>query len=253
MTKLISEKFEYYHVGLYILDEQKKTAFLQSASSATGKQLIGQGFRVEADRRNAFNKVVEQNEAYITSDLEDPNFVRDANFPITRSRMMLPLTVRGNVIGVLDMHSDQPKTFDAQDAEVLQTLSDLVAISFDNVRLINETKSLVSQLEINTSFQARRTWSKFTTRQKPAYQYTPAAVRPVFSVESDDVTTEGLHVPLILYGQTIGTIKLKEKAGSPNGLTVSACWWRKLPTRWHSRSKTAVWWMKLKKVHCVTR
>ena len=212
VTKLISEKFEYYHVGLYILDEQKKTAFLQSASSATGKQLIGQGFRVEADRRNAFNKVVEQNEAYITSDLEDPNFVRDANFPITRSRMMLPLTVRGNVIGVLDMHSDQSKTFDAQDAEVLQTLSDLVAISFDNVRLINETKSLVSQLEINTSFQARRTWSKFTTRQKPAYQYTPAGVRPVFSVESDDVT-EGLRVPLILYGQTIGTIKLKRKGG----------------------------------------
>ena len=212
VTKLISEKFEYYHVGLYILDEQKKTAFLQSASSATGKQLIGQGFRVEADRRNAFNKVVEQNEAYITSDLEDPNFVRDANFPITRSRMMLPLTVRGNVIGVLDMHSDQPKAFNAQDAEVLQTLSDLVAISFDNVRLINETKSLVSQLEINTSFQARRTWSKFTTRQKPAYQYTPAGVRPVFSVESDDVT-EGLRVPLILYGQTIGTIKLKRKGG----------------------------------------
>ena len=110
------------------------------------------------------------------------------------------------------MHSDQPKAFDAQDAEVLQTLSDLVAISFDNVRLINETKSLVSQLEINTSFQERRTWSKFTTRQKPAYQYPPAGVRPVFSVESDDVT-EGLRVPLILYGQTIGTITLKRKGG----------------------------------------
>ncbi|NOT05166.1 MAG: GAF domain-containing protein [Anaerolineales bacterium] len=212
VTKLISEKFEYYHVGLYILDDQKKTAFLQSASSETGKQLIGQGFRVESDRRNAINKVIEKNGAYITSDTEDPNFIRDINFPITRSRMLLPLTVRGNVLGVLDMHSDQTKAFDGQDAEILQTLSDLVAISFDNVRLINETKSLVSQLEINTSFQARRTWSKLTTRQKPAYQYTPAGVRPLFSVDSDDVT-EGLRVPLILYGQTIGTIKLKRKGG----------------------------------------
>jgi GAF domain-containing protein len=212
VTKLISEKFEYYHVGLYILDEQKKTAFLQSASSVTGKQLIGHGFRVESDRRNAINKVVEQNSAYITSDIEDPNFVRDINFPITRSRMLLPLTVRGNVIGVLDMHSDQPKAFDGQDAEILQTLSDLVAISFDNVRLINETKSLVQQLEINTSLQAQRTWSKLTTRQKPAYQYTPAGVRPLFSAGKDDVT-EGLRIPLILYGQTIGTIKLKRKGG----------------------------------------
>lgn len=214
VTKLISEKFEYYHVGLYVLDEQKKTAFLQAASSATGKQLIGQGFRVESDHRSTINKVVEQNRAHITSDIEDPNFIRDPNFPITRSRMTLPLSVRGNVIGVLDIHSDQPKVFNIQDTEILQTLSDLVAISFDNVRLINETKSLVSQLETNTSFQARRTWSKLTTRQKPAYQYTPAGVRPLFTADKDSMdVTEGLRVPLILYGQNIGTIKLKRKGG----------------------------------------
>jgi GAF domain-containing protein len=212
VTGLISEKFEYYHVGLYILDEQKKTAFLQSASSGIGKQLIGQGIRMEPDRRNAINKVVEENRAYIASDSENVNFIRDENFPITRSRMIMPLAVRGNIMGVLDMHSDQPNAFNTQDAEILQTLSDLVAISIDNTRLINETKGLVSQLEVNTSFQTRRTWSKFTTRQKPAYQYTPAGVRPLFAVDQNDLT-EGLRVPLILYGQTIGTIKLKRKGG----------------------------------------
>ena len=211
VTDQISEKFEYYHVGLYILDEQKKVAFLQAASSTIGKQLIGQGFRVESDRRNALNKVVELNRAEITSDIEDPNFIRDPNFPITRSRMMLPLAVRGNVIGVLDLHSDQPKAFGTQDAEILQTLADLAAISFDNARLLNETKNLVNQLEVNTSFQTRKTWLKLTTRQKPAYQYTPAGVRPLFS--KDKVNIEGMLVPLVLYGETIGTIKLKKKGG----------------------------------------
>ncbi len=212
VTNLISEKFEYYHVGLYILDEQKKTAYLQAASSATGKQLIGQGIRVESERRNAINKVVEQNRGFFASDIEDPNFVRDVNFPITRSRMTLPLAVRGNVLGVLDLHSDQPKAFNTQDAEILQTLSDLAAISFDNARLLNETKNLINQLEVNTSFQTRKTWSKLTTRQKPAYQYTPAGVRPLFSVDRND-DSEGMLVPLTLYGQTIGTIKLKRKGG----------------------------------------
>lgn len=211
VTDQISEKFEYYHVGLYILDEQKKIAFLQAASSTIGKQLLGQGFRVESDRRNALNKVVELNRAEITSDIEDPNFIRDPNFPITRSRMMLPLAVRGSVIGVLDLHSDQPKAFGSQDAEILQTLADLAAISFDNARLLNETKNLVNQLEVNTSFQTRKTWLKLTTRQKPAYQYTPAGVRPLFS--KDKVNIEGMLVPLVLYGETIGTIKLKRKGG----------------------------------------
>ena len=212
VTQLTSEKFEYYHVGLYILDEQKKTAFLQSASSATGKQIIGQGFRIEQDRRNPINLAVSQNRHLISTDVDGTNFVRDANFPLTRSRMLLPLAVRGNILGILDLHSDQPRAFDAQDAEILQTLADLVAISFDNARLINETKSLLSQLEVSTNIQTERTWRKLTSRQRPAYQYTPAGVRPIFST-SKKGSGDGLHVPLILHGQKIGAIKLMRKGG----------------------------------------
>lgn len=212
-TRLTSEQFEYYHVGLYLLDERKKTAFLQSASSATGKALVGQGFRIEPDRLNLINQVVEYNRPYITSDVDDANFVRDVNFPLTRSRMILPLTVRNNVIGILDIHSDQPQSFNTQDAEVLQTLADLVAISIDNVRLINETKNLVHQLESNTSAQTHETWTKFTSRHKPAYQYTPAGVRPVFVNNKQD-DTDGLRIPLVLHGQNIGNILLKRKGAA---------------------------------------
>jgi len=223
-TKLASDQFGYYHVGLYLLDERKKTAFLQAASSAIGKQLIGQGFRIEPDRLNLISLVVEHNRPYITSDVDDVNFVRDTNFPLTRSRMILPLTVRNDVIGVLDMHSDQPQFFNTQDAEVLQTLADLVAISIDNVRLINETKNLVHQLEANTSVQTRETWTKFTSRHKPAYQYTPAGVRPLFANKKQD-NLDGLHVPLMLHGQNIGNIILKRKGNT---------------TAWSERERTLV-------------
>ena len=209
-TRLTSDQFGYYHVGLYLLDERKKTAFLQTSSSMTGKQLIGQGFRIEPDRLNPFNLVVQFKHPYITSDIDDVNFVRDVNFPLTRSRMLLPLTVRNNVIGILDMHSDQSQSFTTQDAEVLQTLADLVAISIDNARLINETKNLVRQLETNTSIQTREIWTKFTSRHKPAYQYTPAGVRPLFANNKQD-TPDGLRVPLVLHGQNIGNIILKRK------------------------------------------
>jgi len=209
-TRLTSDQFGYYHVGLYLLDERKKTAFLQAASSVTGKEFLGQGFHIEPDRLNPINLVVENNRPYIASDMDNVTFIRDANFPLTRSRMMLPLTVRNDVIGMLDMHSDQQHSFNIQDAEVLQTLADLVAISIDNVRLINETKNLIHQLEANTSIQTRETWTKFTSRHKPAYQYTPAGVRPLFAANKQN-NSDGLHVPLILHGQNIGNIVLKRK------------------------------------------
>jgi GAF domain-containing protein len=209
-ARLTSEQFGYYHVGLYILDEQKKTAFLQAASSSNGKQLIGQGFRVEPDHRNVINLVIQQNRPIISSDTEDTNFFHENHFPLTRSRMVLPLTVRGEVIGVFDLHSDQPKAFLPSDTEILKTLCDLIAISYDNVRLMNLSNNLVNELETNSSFQAQKTWSKFTSRQKPAYQYTPAGVRPIFSFDKKNIK-DGLRVPLLLYGQKIGTINLVRK------------------------------------------
>jgi GAF domain-containing protein len=212
-AKLASEQFGCYHVGLYLLDEHKKTAFLQAASSDAGKKLVGQGLRIEPGRLTLINKVVERNRPIIVSDADKASFIRDDDFPLTRSRMALPLTVRKNVIGILDIHSDQPQYFNIQDAEALQTLADLVAISIDNVRLLNETKNLMRQLEANTFTQTRETWTKLTNRRKPAYQYTPAGVRPIFA-NSQQRDPDGMHIPLVLHGQSIGNITLKRKGAT---------------------------------------
>jgi GAF domain-containing protein len=215
VTTLTSEQFGYYHIGLYLLDENKKTAFLQASSSQAGKSLIGQGFHIEPSRRNPLYLVVDQNRHHISSDIDNTQFFKDPNFPLTRSRMILPLAIRGTVMGMLDLHSEQPQSFTAQDAEIIQTLADLAAISIDNVRLINEARSLVSQLEASTSLQARETWSKLTSRHTPAYIYTPAGIRPIFSPKKN--TQEGIEslvIPLTLHGQSIGAIKLRRKGAA---------------------------------------
>lgn len=210
-----AEQFGYYHVGLYLLDSNKKVAFLQASSSDIGTELIGFGHRVDIDARNAINIAIEKNRPYIASDISGSAFIKDPNFPITRFRLAIPLSVRGNIIGVLDMHSDQIQPVDNQNVEILQTLADLIAISIDNVRLIDETQTLVEQLRFYNSSQAVETWSKQSSRRAPAYQYTPAGVRPIFAqLKKDEETPGSLLIPLILQGQKIGTIKLRRKGYS---------------------------------------
>ncbi|NOH03102.1 MAG: GAF domain-containing protein [Chloroflexi bacterium] len=223
-TQLISEKFGCYHAGLFILDEQRRNAYMQASSSVAGEQLIGRAFRLALDKKDPITLAVNTKQFVVTSDSDQRSFMRDPNFPLTRSRMILPLTVRNEVIGLLDIHSEQPQAFQTRDAEIMQTLADLTALSLDNVRLVNETKSLISQLEINAAIQTRRTWLKLTSKQKPAYQYTPAGVRPVFSPDKR-VEPGDLLVPLTLQGQKIGTIKLKRKGG---------------PTGWSKREQVLV-------------
>ncbi|MDD2921267.1 MAG: GAF domain-containing protein [Anaerolineales bacterium] len=211
VVKLTAELFGYSHVGIYILNEQKNTAFLQAASSANGGQYAGQGFHIEPNRRNPLYLVVEENRRHIASDADGATYAPDASFPSTRSRMMLPLAIRGKVVGAFDIHSEKSEAFHAEDADILQTVADLVAVSLENLRLTNEMKTLASQLETNISFQTRETWSKLTSRHAPAYQYTPAGVRPIFSQKKSDDGDDGLKIPLTLHGQTIGNIKLRRK------------------------------------------
>lgn len=208
---MIAENFEFQHVGLFLLDEHRHTAYLQASSSENGKRMIGQAMRVDPDRNNPLARAVETRQAVFLSDSEKTNYVQDPYFPSARSRLVLPLTVRGVLIGMLDIHSDQPDSITADDREVLQTLADLIAISFDNVRLIEETRTLLSQLNAGAAVQAQNIWSKFTSRHKNAYLYTPAGVRPVFANSAHEQEVEGIRIPIVLQGQEIGRIKLKRK------------------------------------------
>jgi GAF domain-containing protein len=211
MTRQISDQFGFFHVGIYVLDERKRTMYLQASSSSD--QVPGQAFRLEPNRLNPINMVIEHNRPHISTSASDVNYLRGTDSSLTRSRMILPLTVRNNVIGIMDIHSDQPQSFNIQVSEILQSLADLTAVSIDNARLIDEIQNLTQQLESNISDQIRETWTKFTSRHKPAYQYTPAGVRPLFANTKLD-RHDGLRVPLVLHGQNIGDILLKRKGSS---------------------------------------
>ena len=211
MARQISDQFGFFHVGIYVLDERKRTMYLQASSSS--EQVAGQAFRLEPNRLNPINMVIEHNRPHISSSTSDVNYLRGTDSSLTRSRMLLPLTVRDNVIGLMDLHSEQPQSFNTQIAEMLQTLADLTAVSIDNARLIDEIQNLSQQLESNISSQVRETWTKFTNRHKPAFQYTPAGIRPLFTTTRLD-GHDGLRVPLVLHGQNIGDIVLKRKGAS---------------------------------------
>ena len=214
-VQLISEQGGFYHVGLFLLDERKRLAFLQAASSETGKELIRQGYHVAVEERSAIGLVSEQNRPYYASDVEKNPLLKDSGFPLSRSRAVLPLSVRGNVIGVLDLHSDQTRVFGPGDAEIIQSLAGLVAVSIENVRLLDETQALVKQLEGFTSHQTLEAWRRLTKLQASAYQYTPAGVRQYAGSAESQSVDGGLQMPLTLRGEIIGRITLQRKADSP--------------------------------------
>jgi GAF domain-containing protein len=127
---------------------------------------------------------------------------------MTRSEVALPLIVRGKVLGVLDIQSDQPQAFSPEDMDVLQTLADQVAVAIENARLLDESQTALMQLEAVTAVRTREAWSQKLQRQGLAYTYTPLGLRAE-KVSTDD--DKALKIPVTLRGQKIGEISLARR------------------------------------------
>jgi PAS domain S-box-containing protein len=66
---------------------------------------------------------------------EDPHYVRFDGAPALRSMILAPLSVAGQLIGVLTADKPTPKSFTNTDLVVLSTLADQAAVAIDNARL----------------------------------------------------------------------------------------------------------------------
>src|SRR5574341_44929 len=215
VVQLISEQLGFYHVGAFLLDEQRRIAFLQAASSVEGQKMLERGYHVQIDEKNIIGRAAERRKFFIFTDTGSSALLtKYPELPLTRSELAIPLIVQGRVLGVLDIHSDKPQAFGSDEAEILQALADQVATSIENVRLLSEAQAFVGQLETLTTQQTRMSWQEYLRRRNLAYQYTPAGIRQITPGTSSSKSKTALRIPLQLRGQEIGTITVQRKEGS---------------------------------------
>ena len=72
-----------------------------------------------------------------------------------RSYMLLPLSARGRVIGVLALGSRRPEAFEPAALERLQPLAHAAALALENVRLLHKTRELSLTDEVTPLFNFR--------------------------------------------------------------------------------------------------
>jgi GAF domain-containing protein len=214
-VQLLAARGGFDHVGLYLSDENQKLFYLQAATSQKGKELISRGYHTATDQPSLINEVLRQNRTFHTSDVSRSVEFRDVNFPSTRSRAVFPMILRGLVFGVLDIQSNRPASFNQDDLDNFASLLRLVAISIENIRLFNDTRTLVEQLSQTATIQTRDTWLKLTEKRPLAYQYTPSGVRPSEPDPSKAQGESAMRVPIRLRGEIIGMITLQRGANSP--------------------------------------
>ncbi len=158
ITNLVSERFGFYHVGIFLNDESDGYAKLRAANSEGGQQMLARGHRLRVGQEGIVGYVTGAGQARIALDVgEDAVFFNNPDLPQTRSEMALPLIVRDRIIGALDVQSTIPNAFTAADANILRTLADQVAIAIENARLYGESNRALAEIQtLNRQYLAEK-------------------------------------------------------------------------------------------------
>ncbi len=233
VVTLISERFGFYHIGLFLLDPGGEWAVLQAASSAGGQQMLARGHRLKIGEVGIVSYVIGQGEQRIALDVgTDAMFFNNPDLPETRSEMALPLRARGEVIGALDVQSREPAAFTEEDAAVLQTLADQVAMAIGNARLFEQVQQSMEAERRAYGELSRQAWSE-VSRARPGlgYRYEKgSAILPVehpmshsergkAASERRSESTEALPeltLPVKVREHTIATVNAHKPGGAGN-------------------------------------
>ena len=219
---LISERFDFYHAGIFLVDDASTWATLRAASSSGGKQMLARHHRLRVGE-GIVGYVARSGRPRVAFDVgEDSTWVKNPDLPETHSEMALPLVVRNRIIGVLDVQSQESEAFTSEDISTLRVLADQVAVAIENARLFQESQRAIQELQEAQGQELRRSWGDRAGRVLGC-RYTMSGIEPVdvHSVPALDGTqTQVLErnvlvVPLKVAETQFGVLRLKRDLSQP--------------------------------------
>ncbi|MFN2128963.1 MAG: GAF domain-containing protein [Anaerolineae bacterium] len=143
VVDLVSERFAFHHAGVFLLDGDRAWIELTAASSEEGQRMLRQGCHLPVGGRETVAQVASSGVPRIASDVASQGV---PHLPDTQSEIALPLRVRGETIGVLDVQSTEVAAFSDDDVTVLQILADQVAIALSNARLFGQLQDSIEAM-----------------------------------------------------------------------------------------------------------
>lgn len=227
VTRLISIRFDVYHAGIYLIDDQGEYAVLKASNSDGGKRMLQEGYRLGVGMHGLVGYVASHGESRISQDVgTDAIHHKNPHLPETRSEIALPLGVGGMILGVLDVQSTRLGAFTDEDASILQIMADQVAIAIDNARLLAENRKALEVSRRAYGELSREVWGKYlqnrsdigfivsdenpSIRPSRTHRNAELAVHDV-SIPVGNEDDLSITIPIRLREHVIGAFRLRKK------------------------------------------
>lgn len=135
-VELLVTQFDFYQSSIFLLDRDGKYLEFKTGFGAATQGLREKDYRLEVGSSSIMGWVSANNQSRIASDVsEDDLHLRNELLPETRSEATLPISLGNLVLGVLDVQSTQPGSFNPETITMLQTLASQLATAIQTTGL----------------------------------------------------------------------------------------------------------------------
>jgi GAF domain-containing protein len=138
VVDLIQKRFGYPYVHLYSVHPGRRKIFYEAGSGLRSRLLSEQNFYLDLDAEQGIIAWAAQHgETVLANDVsQEPRYLPSPVEPDeTRSELAVPLVFGGEVLGVLDIQSEQVNAFRVDDRYLFEALADHIAIAMRNAYL----------------------------------------------------------------------------------------------------------------------
>lgn len=230
IATVISEKFGFYHVGVFLVDEVNQYAVLSATNSLGGRRMLERKHRLRVGAEGIVGYVTSTGEPRVAMDVgKDSVFFNNPDLPDTHSEMALPLRSEGQVVGALDVQSTETAAFTNEDIQMLSLLANQVSLAIENARLFDETRSALAEAEAVSRQFIRDAWARVPVEHHlVGYRHGIAGTSPLTQAidladlgrnnnQSRLTEADQVVVPIQLRGEVIGSLVIQSPAGEDFG------------------------------------
>ncbi|MBU1877730.1 MAG: GAF domain-containing protein, partial [Chloroflexi bacterium] len=164
---LLGERFASVYTGLFLLDDDRSHVVLRHASNEDGRQLAQRSYQVSIESSGPIGQTLRGKQVHLTP--TSPAALPAA--PEARWQVVLPLLVREEPVGVLDVRFGEEQPPSDERIQALRILTNQLAAGLENARLWEQTQANLAELNRLQQTMSGQVWQQFAATRPDLHSY----------------------------------------------------------------------------------